>query len=1090
MKTILRTLGLFGATALASGICAQGPAAPVARIAMGEPSLSADGRQIAFVSGGDIWEVSSVGGVARLLVSDPATEGRPLYSPDGHRLAFTSTRGGTANIYVLDLDTGHVTRITYADANEELDAWSRDGKWLYFASAVNDVARQPDIFRVAATGGTPLEVSRERYLSEFQASPSPDGGTIALVARGISNTQWWRNGHSHIDETEIWLKPVAEGSAYRRLATAPAKYAWPSWNADGRSLTVMSDRGGTENLWRIDVAGGAAPRALTRFTDGRLLYPSYAPNGQAVFERDLGIWRFDPATGVAAPVPITLRGATTSAGREHRSLSDFTGLALSPDGLKLALIAHGEVFAAPAKDGGVAQRITTSPGAESDVVWSPDSRRLLYVTERGNDQLLAERDVASGKEVLLTRRGVVSVPVYAPDGRSVAYVLDDRELHVVTVGTGALVDRTLFTGALAVDEDAAHPVWSPDGRMIAVPVRDRRSFVNVHVVPVAGGEARPVSFLANGLMGAIAWSPDGRYILFDTSQRSEESRIVRVDLLPHVPKYREDVFNGLFQPSTPPGAPAAPPAPVPATEAPSTPLPTRRSTARPTLAATPVVPVTRIDWDGLRDRATTLPLGLNARSPLITPDGKTLVFRAAERGQENFYSYDLDELATEPPVARQLTATGKSKGDAALSADGKALVYLDGGTPVSTPIDTPKPKPVAVTAEMDVDFDVEKLVVFDEAWNALDRHFFDPAFTGHDWKALRARFRPYAAGARTPDELRRIINLMIGELNASHSGINRPWRGPGATPTDRVGDLGLRFDRAAYEAGRGLIVREIVTLGPAAVEQGIKVGDRLLAVNDVPIVADTNLDALLEHQVGDRIRVTVSGPTGRRDVTLRPVSTAVAGGLLYRQWVASRRALVDRWSGGRLGYVHIADMSEESLSQLYLDLDAANQAKAGVVVDIRHNDGGFVNGYALDVFSRPNYLTMTPRGLFPVPSRQALGQRALGKPTILVIDESSLSDAEDFTEGYRKLGLGKVVGQPTAGWIIYTSGITLLDGSVLRVPHTRIQDAAGRDMEMAPRPVDIAVDRPLGETGTDRDRQLAMAVEVLLRQSGVIDTTP
>lgn len=1084
MKTILRAMGLLGATALASGLWAQQPEPPAAKIAMGEPSLSPDGRQIAFVSGGDIWEVPAGGGVAHLLVGDPATEGRPLYSPDGRRLAFTSTRGGTANIYVLDLDSGRVTRVTYADANEELDAWSRDGKWLYFASAVNDVARQPDIFRVAATGGTPLEVSRERYLSEFQASPSPDGGTIALVARGLSNVQWWRNGHSHIDETEIWLKPVAEGGAYRRLLADPAKHAWPSWSADGRTLTFMSDAGGTENLWRIDAGGAGTAQPLTHFTDGRVLFPSLAPDGQAVFERDMGVWRFDPATGQAAPVPITLRGATTSAGRQHRSLTDFDALALSPDGLKLALIAHGEVFAAPAKDGGVAQRLTISPGAESDVTWSPDSRRVLYVTERGDDRLLAERDVASGKEVLLTRRGVASTPVYAPDGRSVVYVLDDRELHVVTTGAATPVDRTLFTGAVNVDDDGAHPVWSPDGRLIAFPVTDRRSFTNVHVVPAAGGEARPISFLANGQMGAIAWAPDGRYILFDTSQRSEDSRIVRVDLLPHVPKYREDVFSGLFKPGTPPGTPAAPLAPTPTSEAPATPLPVRRPAAGKSAAVPAPPPVTRIAWDGLRDRVTTLPLGLSAQAPLISADGKTLLFRASERGQDNFYTYDLDELATEPPVAKQLTATGKAKGDAALSADGKTLVYLDGGVPVATPVDTPKPKPVAVTAEMDVDFDVEKLVVFDEAWNALDRHFFDPAFNGHDWKALRERFRPYAAGARTPDELRRIINLMIGELNASHSGINRPFRGPGATPVDRVGDLGLRFDRAAYEAGRGLIVREIVTLGPAAVEQSIKVGDRLLSINGTAIAADTNLDALLEHQVGDRIRVEVAGATGRRDVILRPVSSAVAAGLLYREWVASRRALVDRASGGRLGYVHIADMSEDSLNQLYLDLDADNQGKDGVVVDLRNNNGGFVNGYALDVFSRSNYLTMTPRGLFSVPSRQALGQRALGKPTILLTNESSLSDAEDFTEGYRTLRLGQVVGQPTAGWIIYTSGVQLLDGSILRIPHTRIQDSSGRDMEMAPRGVDIAVERPLGETATNEDRQLVTATRALLQRVG------
>jgi tricorn protease len=173
-------------------------------------------------------------------------------------------------------------------------------------------------------------------------------------------------------------------------------------------------------------------------------------------------------------------------------------------------------------------------------------------------------------------------------------------------------------------------------------------------------------------------------------------------------------------------------------------------------------------------------------------------------------------------------------------------------------------------------------------------------------------------------------------------------------------------------------------------------------------------------------------------------------------------------------------MSDASLQQLYLDLDAQNEAKQGVVVDVRNNNGGYINGYALDVFTRQNYLMMTPRGLSPVPSRQNLGQRALGLPTVLVTNESSLSDAEDFTEGYRSLKLGKVVGEPTAGWIIFTGAQPLIDGSAVRVPGWRIQDLRGQTMEMHPRPVDVEVARPLGETETDSDAQLERAVKELL----------
>jgi len=301
---------------------------------------------------------------------------------------------------------------------------------------------------------------------------------------------------------------------------------------------------------------------------------------------------------------------------------------------------------------------------------------------------------------------------------------------------------------------------------------------------------------------------------------------------------------------------------------------------------------------------------------------------------------------------------------------------------------------------------------------------------------------------------------------------------------NRVADLGLRFDREPYEAGKGLVVREVITLGPAFIEGSIKPGDVLVAVDGHAVGPGVDLDRLMLDRAEKRTVLTVRTGSATRQAVVRTVSSTVASGLLYRHWIDGQRAYVDRISGGRLGYVHIADMSSESLDQLYLDLDAQNQAKEGVVVDVRNNNGGFVNGYVLDVFARRNYLTMTSRGQTPVPSRQALGQRALGLPTVLLTNESSLSDAEDFTEGYRALKLGKVVGVPTAGWIIYTSNVPLVDGSVVRLPSTRIQGLAGDDMELHPRPVDITVERPLGESAAGKDAQLEAGVAELLKELG------
>jgi C-terminal processing protease CtpA/Prc len=204
--------------------------------------------------------------------------------------------------------------------------------------------------------------------------------------------------------------------------------------------------------------------------------------------------------------------------------------------------------------------------------------------------------------------------------------------------------------------------------------------------------------------------------------------------------------------------------------------------------------------------------------------------------------------------------------------------------------------------------------------------------------------------------------------------------------------------------------------------------------------------------------------------------------LLYRAWVEDTRALVAKLSNGRLGYAHMPDMSAQSLDQLFIDLDADNHGRDGVVIDVRNNNGGFVNVYAIDMLARRSFFDMTQRGATRVPSRSVLGQRALERPTILVTNQHSLSDAEDFTEGYRSLRLGTVVGEPTAGWIIYTWNTPMMDGSVLRLPRMRITAADGSDMELHPRPVDVPVTRALGESAQGRDTQIETAVKELLAQ--------
>lgn len=1057
-----------------------------------EPSLSPDRKEIAFVSGGDIWTVPSTGGVAALLVSHSANEARPLYSPDGRQLAFISSRTGNGDIYLLTLATGELKRLTFDDGLDQLDGWSRDGRWIYFSSTSRDIGGLNDLFRVSTAGGTPMEVSADRYTNEFFCAPSPDGKTVAFSARGIASGQWWRKGHSHIDEAELWLLRSFEGGAgtYQRVTEAGgAKEMWPMWSADGRRLFYVSDRAdaanrnGAQNIWAATV-GRQDFRRVSNFTDGRVLWPSISYDGrEIVFEHNFSIWKLDTDSGKTVEVAITRRGAAAGPGVERVRLTDrISEIQLSPDGKKVAFVVRGEVFAASAADGGDAARVSHSPAEEYQITWAPDSRRLVYVSDRDGAPHLFLYDFNNNTETELTSDVLDdSTPCFSPDGKLLAFIRGAKELRVLD-----LAEKKERVVATAVFERppliADRPfVWSPDGKWLAYLPLGENLFKNLNLVPVDGGPGRPASFLANVSNNTVSWSPDGVFMLFDSGQRTESTQLARVDLVPRTPRFREDQFRDLFKEETPRNV-------TPATRPSSTEPPRETPTASPTPAASPAAspdkrpapkPV-QIVFDGIRRRLSLLPVGVDVNYQTISPDGKWIAMVANSANQANLYLYSLDELSREPAVAKQLTSTPGSKGWAQFTPDSKEIFYLENGRIGVVNLEG-RTRSLAVTAEMDVDFSREKMEVFRQGWSYLRDFFYDPHYHGANWENVRAEYEPLVAGARTPDEMRRLLQLMVGELNASHLGASAPPSGNQPI----TGRLGLRFDRREYEGTGRLRVTELIGLSPAAIAGAIKVGDYLLAVDGRSIDEGTNLDDTLNYKIGKRVSLTVSSQNdgaGKREVVVRPVNAATERGLLYRQWVERNREYVARASNGRLGYAHMFDMGSGSLAQLYIDLDAENYAKDGVVIDIRNNSGGFVNVYAIDVLARRGYLTMTLRGLNGTPARTVLGQRALNRPTILVTNQHSLSDAEDFTEGYRTLRLGQVVGEPTAGWIIYTWNQSLIDGTTFRLPRMKITANDGTVMERNPRPVDLEVTRPIGETLTDRDSQLDVAVRELLKQ--------
>ncbi len=1047
----------------AVGVAAALAISPLGTTAQGlpsfyEPGISPDGSEIAFVSGGDIWTVPAAGGSARLLVAHSAHESRPLYAPDGRYLAFNSNRNGGLDVFVIDLSSAEVRRVTNDSGSEELNGWSPDGQWIYFSSSAEDVAGTHDVFRVRVGGGTPMAVAADVYEGEYFSAPG-ENGLLAISTRGDQGrSQWWRNGSAHIDESEIWIVDEAASSgsvpSYRPVSVG-GKNLWPMWGPDGGTLFFMSDRSGAENLWRSGLDGGE--EQVTRFDDGRVLFPSISADGSTIaFERDFGIWTLDVGSSSPRRVDITLMGAVEGSTPEtEEEGSGWGSIAVSPDGEKWAFTAGGDVFAASMSDDVPAARVTDTPAGEGTIVWTPDSNGVLYTSWRSGTEKLYHYDFTTGAERQITtgdaRDGNA---VFSPDGTRLLYyrqLHDERELRVLEWESqeDRLVARDVAGGA----------AWAPDSRWIAYGA-ETDEFSNVKVVPVDGGEPIQVSFIASSSFGSIQWGAKGDFIVYRTAQRTEPGEMIRIDLVPAPPTFDEDAFRELFnepeedeESEEEEEVPDAPGAPIEAPER------------------------VEIDFDGIRRRGSVVTTNFSVGSILLHPDGVSGVvtgggsLRRVTFGPNG--NVDFEELEVDgSPIG--------------FSNDGRELYTGRDGQLRVVSWPSGAERTVSTSVEVVDDFERTKVAAFEQGWGELRDGFYDPDFHGVDWEAVRDAFRPRIEGARTRAEFGRLMDMMLGELNASHMGHSGRTGPPQGGDGHSTGRLGLRFDRIAYERDGRFLVREVIELGPADVAGDFAVGDEIVTVNGAALGSSTDLHVLLRDAEGEQVVLGVaSGGAAPREIEVLATSAGAESQLVYRNWVESRRAYVDEASGGRLGYVHIPSMSAGSLTQYIRDLDQLNHAKDGVVIDVRDNNGGFVNVYAIDVLARQSYFTMESRGSdVRAPSRVRLGQRALLAPTVLVTNQNTLSDGEDFTEGYRELGLGSVVGEPTAGWIIFTGSRGLVDGTSVRMPGTFIRDNRGQNMELNPRPVDVEVERAAGESYLGIDSQLDAAVRTLLGQLG------
>ncbi|MAF11817.1 peptidase S41 [Candidatus Poribacteria bacterium] len=1058
------------------------------------PALSPDASEIAFAHAGDVWVAPAEGGTALRITSHPSEDYSPAFSPDGESLAFFSGRTGGGNIYVASLNGDAAPRrVTYHGGASPPLSWSPDGAWLYFGSHYTGIGG--GIYKIAAAGGPPIRVAHDPMESHYNVAVSPDGARVAFNNNG---QQWWRHGHNPAGHSDIWvMAEAADADDYRRLTAYLGLNTRPMWGEDGETTLYVSDRGGEENIWQMSLDGDDDATPVTEFTEGRVTNPSISADGRWIaFERDFRLWRLNVADGAAEPVDTRLHADEKSTPVRHETFTDrLSEFDLSADGEKVAFVVHGEVFADLAdkgdkvKKGGDSFRITDTHARESQLLWHPDSEHVVYVSDRTghNEVFLYDFKLREERQLTDSAEGKAA-PTFSPDGKWLAYTVGKTDIRLMDAEEWTerpFIVNERFTGVVTPTDF----VWSPDSQWVAYVATDANFFDNVHVQNVDERESRQVTFLSNISCGGPLWSPDGKFLVFGTGQYREESLIARVDLVPIAPVFTEDDFHKLFEedekdedertPDHPESGDAAA-----ETEDDETSDGASGDEEQKDDEEAEPEPV-RIDTDGIKHRVRFLTDPKAGASAMrIRPDSKTLVYRASHTGQTNLWSLSLEEgKDREPP--KQLTSSAGGKGAVRFVKDGKRFYFLESGRIHSSGMDEAggrdgDPKTLNVRAEVEIDFHAEKMQAFDEAWRFMNENFYDAEFHGCDWDAARETFRARVEGARTGDEFRELLNLMVGELNASHLGAG----GGGSGAPDAF--LGLEFDRAELEQHGRYRITSVLPDSPVTFdEEPARVGEYLLAVDGNDLGDGPSLSQRLQRLSGRRVTLALGDETtadDAREIVVKPISGGRHSELRYRGWVRANTEYVHEKSGGRLGYAHVSQMSYPAYMRLIADLDAESHSREGIVVDVRFNGGGHIAPFILDVLARKAYTLSSLRGHYEAPDTNLAGNRIVEKPLILITNEHSGSNTEMFSEGFRRLGLGTIVGKPTAGAVIWTWGWQLLDGTSFRLPRMRVGTLDGENLEGAARPVDIDVDRPLGEAARGVDSQLDTAVSELVAQ--------
>jgi tricorn protease len=1050
--------------------------------------------RIVFTYLGDIWTADENGQNVQRLTVNRARDVYGRFSPDGKWIAFSSERNGNLDVYLIPANGGNAKQLTTHSADDTVLGWSSDSRAVLFSSNRGEDF-MPQLYLVSIDGGMPWKAGTDMGV---QASYSPDGQRLAYNQK---SQVYWRKFYRGAYQSDIMVMDVA-ARKFTQLTDFDGLDSWPMWGHDG-FIYFVSDRDGNglTNIWRVSENGGKADR-VTTFKTGDVRWPSISSDGKVImFEHDFGIWKLDVNSKRATPITLNIDAETQENMSELQSFnSQVDDYDLAPSSRRILFSIHGEVFTAPVEEGDLKQ-LTDSAARDRNVTYSPDGKWVSYVSDQsGREELFVVPVDGSAPAQQVTDIDALKFGYnWSPDSKEIAFASSDDKLRKLVVATKqvTVLDTSRYGGF-------STPVWSPDGKWIAYSKSDVSRTSDVYLIASSGDDKEPhkVTFDSSN-DGNPRFGPDGRKLYFQRTEGSVGNAPNSVQIysvwLERQDKDPDDAEEREAEaPQLPAeggeGAPGAPPV----RRGPPANRPPREI---------------KVDFAGLKRRTrqvTRMPFPVSSFT--IAPDSRTIVFVTTEPAGPAtipvIYSIQDDGKRLTRVTAGQPPNEGADGGPGGgggfgggvsnlnVSRDGRTLFFQERDSVYSVPLQAAAgaaaaavgAAPARESSRRRINFNVRVRInrpaewaeMFDDGWRTMKYRFYDPKMHGMDWDAARAKYRPLVDFVGDRQELLNIINEMIGELNASHTGAAPPPRGPGSggVSTSHLG-IELEPDSAA---GR-YRVTYIYEDGPSDKDWvRVKVGDYLLAIDGKQVKAGDNYWQLLNERLNRKVNVTFNSKPaedGAWTTRIEAISTNAYNQLRYERWVKDRRKKVDELSGGRIGYLHIQAMNPPSLRKFEKEIREYRNKEA-LIIDQRWNGGGNIEQELLAILVQRQYQVWQPRGT------EATGRPFAGffGPKVVLQNWRSASNAEMFPAGFRALGLGKVIGTPTMGAVIGTGSYSLIDGSTVRTPGVGVflADAKHTNMENYGVQPDVLVENKPEDTLAGRDRQLEVAVEELMKQ--------